>query len=252
MARASASVLGSGTVGPEPITAGSSPGTSEMAMVTTRAGCARSASRPPLMRERCLRTVLISTIDAPDASSARVTACLSVSERPAAGAIQLAEAPPETSASTRSSGPAASASASVSKGAGEAGGVGHRVAGLDHAHEPRRPPVAAAGDRKPADPAGRHAALVEIVALGDLGHGRGRLAGRQDHQASRRRRRRQMRRQAARGMRGGDRRAEQVFEKGAGRRGQDLNPDVVGRVSAPPMICHQICKLDISTVCADA
>ena len=33
MARASASVVGSGTVGPEPITAGSSPGTSEIASV---------------------------------------------------------------------------------------------------------------------------------------------------------------------------------------------------------------------------
>ncbi len=41
MARASASVVGSGTVGPEPITAGSSPGTSEIASVSTRAGCAR-------------------------------------------------------------------------------------------------------------------------------------------------------------------------------------------------------------------
>ena len=38
IARASASVEGSGTVGPEPITAGSSPGTSETASVTTRAG----------------------------------------------------------------------------------------------------------------------------------------------------------------------------------------------------------------------
>jgi hypothetical protein len=47
IARASASVDGSGTVGPEPITAGSSPGTSEIASVTTRAGwAARAAGRP--------------------------------------------------------------------------------------------------------------------------------------------------------------------------------------------------------------
>ena len=38
IARASASVMGSGTVGPDPITAGSSPGTSEIASVTSRAG----------------------------------------------------------------------------------------------------------------------------------------------------------------------------------------------------------------------
>ena len=37
IARASAKVLGSGTVGPEPITEGSSPTTSEIAKVSTRA-----------------------------------------------------------------------------------------------------------------------------------------------------------------------------------------------------------------------
>ncbi len=94
----------SGTVGPEPITAGSSPGTSEIATVTTRAGYARWASRPPLIRDRCLRSVFISPIAAPEASSARVTACFSASEMPGAGAIQLADAPPDISARTRSSG----------------------------------------------------------------------------------------------------------------------------------------------------
>ena len=80
--------------------------TGELASVTTRAGCACAASRPPLMRERCLRTVLISPIAAPDLRSARVTACFSASARPAAGAIQLADAPPEMSTSTRSPAPA--------------------------------------------------------------------------------------------------------------------------------------------------
>ena len=77
-----------------PITAGSSSGTSEMATVTSRAGWACSASRPPLMRERCLRSVFISVIGAPQASNARVTVCFSRRDRPAAGAIQFAEAPP--------------------------------------------------------------------------------------------------------------------------------------------------------------
>ena len=53
----------------QPMTAGSSPGTSEIANVTTRAGRARAVSRPPLMAERCLRSVLISPIEAPDLRS---------------------------------------------------------------------------------------------------------------------------------------------------------------------------------------
>ena len=93
IARASAVVVGSATVGPEAMTAGSSPGTSEIRRATTRAGCAATARRPPLMALRCLRTQLISSIEAPDASIARLTACLSAvplgrraqQSRPAAG-----------------------------------------------------------------------------------------------------------------------------------------------------------------------
>ena len=59
-ARASAKVVGSGVVGPDAITARSSPTTSEIASVWTVAGAHASANRPPLMAERCLRTVLIS------------------------------------------------------------------------------------------------------------------------------------------------------------------------------------------------
>ncbi len=105
MARASAKVVGSGTVGPEAITAGSSPGTSLIASVTTRAGLAAAASLPPLMAERCLRTQFISEMFAPQASSARLIACLSASVSPSAGAAQSAEPPPDIRASTRSSGP---------------------------------------------------------------------------------------------------------------------------------------------------
>ena len=91
-ARASAKLVGSGTVGPEAITAGSSPGTSEIARVRIRAGAAAAASRPPLIAERCLRTVLISPIVAPQRSSARVTACLSARVRPGAGKGQQGRA----------------------------------------------------------------------------------------------------------------------------------------------------------------
>ena len=100
---ASAKVVRSGTVGPEPITPGSSLGTSEISHDSTRAGWAAMARRPPLMAERCFRTVFISTMLAPDFSSARLTACLSARVRPGAGSASSAEAPPEIRQSTRSS-----------------------------------------------------------------------------------------------------------------------------------------------------
>ncbi len=69
IARASAKVVGSATVGPDAMVPGSSPGTSEMSSVTTRAGYAAAASRPPLIAERCFRTVFISPMVAPEESS---------------------------------------------------------------------------------------------------------------------------------------------------------------------------------------
>src|SRR2546429_9882432 len=50
---ASASLVRSGNVGPEPTIAGSSPGISDRTSVTTRAGAAASASRPPFTPDRC-------------------------------------------------------------------------------------------------------------------------------------------------------------------------------------------------------
>ncbi len=64
MSSASAKRLASGTVGPEPMTAGSSPTTSEIASVTTGTVEA-AASHPPLTADRCLRTVLSSVIVSP-------------------------------------------------------------------------------------------------------------------------------------------------------------------------------------------
>ena len=49
----------SGVVGPDAITDGSSPGTSEIIKDTTLAGAAARARRPPLIAERCFRTQLI-------------------------------------------------------------------------------------------------------------------------------------------------------------------------------------------------
>ena len=102
MASASAQVLASGTVGPLAMTEGSSPGTSLMHSVTTRAGAQAAARRPPLMRERCLRTLFISPMVAPLASRAWLMRCLSASVRPSPGSVSSAEPPPETRHSTRS------------------------------------------------------------------------------------------------------------------------------------------------------
>ena len=96
-------MLVSGTVGPEPITEGSSPGTSEIIKVRSCAGLAASARRPPLMAERCLRTVFISPMGAPLRRRARLMACLSAREMPSAGSDRSEEAPPDIRQSTRSS-----------------------------------------------------------------------------------------------------------------------------------------------------
>ena len=68
IALASAKVVGSGTVGPDAMAEGSSPGTSEISSVTTLAGAAAAASRPPLMADKCLRTQFISSMRAPSAA----------------------------------------------------------------------------------------------------------------------------------------------------------------------------------------
>ncbi len=98
-------MVGSASVGADAIKEGSSPGMSEMSSETTRAGEAWTASRPPLMDERCLRTVFISVIVAPPRSNAFVMACFSSSDTPGAGIAHSAEPPPDINAITRSSGP---------------------------------------------------------------------------------------------------------------------------------------------------
>src|SRR5438552_3368256 len=56
-ARAAANVVPSATVGPDPITLRSSPTTSDTARVRHEAAVA-AASQPPLIADKCLRTVL--------------------------------------------------------------------------------------------------------------------------------------------------------------------------------------------------
>jgi hypothetical protein len=104
MSIASAQVLGSATVGPDAMSKGWSPGTSEISRVTTRAGWQAAARRPPLMPDRWRRTQFISLMLAPDASSARFTSCLSSSVMPGRGSGSSEEPPPDIRHNTVSSG----------------------------------------------------------------------------------------------------------------------------------------------------
>ncbi len=128
------------------MTAGSSPGTSEIASVSTGAGQAASASRPPLIADRCLRTQLISPMLAPERSSAAVSARFSASVMPAAGAASRAEPPPEISASTRSCCGQPRNFAQNARRRRLARRIRHRVRRLDDLDALARHAVAVAGD----------------------------------------------------------------------------------------------------------
>ncbi len=69
MASTCAASSGSGEMGPEPIIAGSSVGTSERRMGSTSAGCSACASRPAPQRVKRLRTALVFSIGRPAPSS---------------------------------------------------------------------------------------------------------------------------------------------------------------------------------------
>ena len=69
MASASTQLEVSPTVGPDAMSQGWSPGTSEISSVTTLGGWQAAAKRPPLMAERCRRTQFISLMLAPDLST---------------------------------------------------------------------------------------------------------------------------------------------------------------------------------------
>lgn len=95
-------MVGSGWKGPEAMTEGSFPGTSERRRAWTRAWVARRAL-PPLIRERCLRTAFTSWMLAPLFRRASVRARFSSRETPK-GAHHRALPPPETRAKTRALG----------------------------------------------------------------------------------------------------------------------------------------------------
>ena len=207
MARASASVVGSGTVGPEPIADGSSSGTSEIAMVTSLAGNAVRASRPPLMRERCLRTVLISPMFAPERKQ-RARHRLLVGEgdagrrRDPVGGGAARHQHQHQVVFVRAVGEFDRAQRGF-----QARPVRHRMAGFDHGHYSQRPSIAVARHRNSTEPLGAELEPVEVVGFGHLGHGACRFAGGEQNEPSFRWRRQQWR-QAGRRMRSGYRSAE--------------------------------------------
>ncbi len=124
--QASPKVDGSATVGPEPITLGSSSTgaiTSEMASVRVSPRHA-AASRPPLMRDRCLRTQFSSSMARPSCMSARVICCFSARVTPSTGPHSSADAPPESSTMRRPSAGTACAAASAASAAATLSAVG--------------------------------------------------------------------------------------------------------------------------------
>src|SRR5579871_685516 len=98
----SAKVVGSGTVGPEAMSWGGSPTTSEIASVANWPARVAAPRWPPLIAERWRRRTFIAWIGAPQASRVRVVRWRSRSETPSAGASRIAEPPPEMRKSTTS------------------------------------------------------------------------------------------------------------------------------------------------------
>ena len=94
------------------------------------------------MRDRCFRTVLMSEIGAPDASSALVSACLSAMSVPRPARSSWPSRRRRRGPARGRPAPASAASASTSAVPARPACVRHRVARLHAANAPQRPPVA--------------------------------------------------------------------------------------------------------------
>ena len=90
------------------------------------------------------------------------------------------------------------------------------MSSLDHFDPAGGPGVAVTGDRKPGEAFRGHFHLVEVMPLGDLGHGARGLAGGENNEAAFGGRRRQVPRQAVDRVRGLDRAAEQAVQQASG------------------------------------
>ena len=143
---ASAKVVGSPTVGPDPMTDGSSatgPCTSEIAQVTD---CpATAARRPPLMAERCFRTEFRSAIGTPAFINARAVLILSSSESPGAGTASSEDAPPDSRTTSAPPARVAAAPASARRPAASLAPFGDGCAASNHS----RPGASAPSPRGP-------------------------------------------------------------------------------------------------------
>src|SRR5262249_45192860 len=93
--RARLSPPAAGPMSPEPMTRGSSCGTSDTNNASAARPESRAAKRPPLMRESAARRALSSPIGMPEENESRVSAARSSRVAPSAGTSTRLEAPPE-------------------------------------------------------------------------------------------------------------------------------------------------------------
>ena len=205
IARASAKVVGSGTVGPEPITAGSSPGTSEIRRLTTRAGCAAAAAALDC------RQVLPDRVHLGDVGARgeqRAVDRLLVLERKA---FRRQREQCRRAARDQAQHQVVRARAlrvlQDPSGGGAAGSVRHRMRRLDHLDPGARHGVAVAGHHEAFERPGH-------VPLDRARHRRRGLAG-AEHDGAAGGRRRQMRRQHRGRLRRFDRGVQQPAQEGS-------------------------------------
>ena len=167
---------------PEAMCVGSSPVTSETMSATTGARLA-AASRPPWIADRCLRTVFMSWIGAPERSSSRVVALAGPPcARPSAGSESRLEPPPDSSTSSRSSRVSAFDAPQDFLRGFLAGFVGDRMARFDHGDAVGEQPVLVARDDEPVERRFGGPALLDRER-----HRGGRLARADDERAAFRR-----------------------------------------------------------------
>ena len=152
--RASASVVGSGTVGPEPMADGSSPGTSEIAMVTSarRIGIAR---QPPAFDARQMFAHGIDLADARARTQQRARHRLLVGE----GDAVRRRDPIGRGAARHQHQHQVILVGAVGvvrwRARGfQAAAVRHRMAGFDHGHDPGRAAIAVARHRNSTESLG--------------------------------------------------------------------------------------------------
>ena len=140
--------------GPEPMSSGASPTTSEMASVSSRAGAAARARRPPLIRETWRRTQLISLDRRAGAEQGRGQRLLVRQGQPVGRAGRPAPRRRRSAGrGRRSSGPCAVRQREQPFGGRDAGRVGNRMARVEQLDGRQRARRAVRRHRQPLDAA---------------------------------------------------------------------------------------------------